>query len=29
MSYKNMVAERYEDERGNVWSISPDGKKRF
>lgn len=25
MSYKSMVAERYTDEKGNVWSIAPDG----
>lgn len=24
-NYKSMVAERYTDEKGNVWSISPDG----
>ncbi|WP_455061542.1 hypothetical protein [Prevotella sp.] len=27
MTYKSMVAERYTDERGNVWFISPDGSK--
>ncbi|MGI6243907.1 MAG: hypothetical protein ACOYJK_10340 [Prevotella sp.] len=27
MSYKSMVAERHTDEKGNVWSISPDGQK--
>ena len=25
MTYKSMVAERYTDEKGNVWSIVPDG----
>lgn len=25
MAYKSMVAERYTDEKGNVWFISPDG----
>lgn len=25
MNYKSMVAERYTDEKGNVWSIAPDG----
>ena len=25
MSYKSRVAERYTDEKGNVWSIAPDG----
>lgn len=27
MTYKSMVAERYTDEKGNVWFISPDGSK--
>ena len=27
MSYKSMVAERHTDEKGNVWSIAPDGQK--
>lgn len=27
MSYKSMVAERHTDEKGNVWSISPDGQR--
>ena len=27
MSYKSMVAETCTDEKGNVWSIAPDGKK--
>lgn len=27
MSYKSMVAERYTDEKGNVWGIAPDGQK--
>ncbi len=27
MAYKSMVAERYTDEKGNVWSIAPDGQK--
>ena len=26
-SYKSMVAERHTDEKGNVWSIAPDGQK--
>lgn len=26
-NYKSMVAERYTDEKGNVWSIAPDGQK--
>ncbi len=26
-NYKSMVAERYTDEKGNVWSINPDGTK--
>jgi len=25
MAYKSMVAERYTDEKGNIWSLSPDG----
>lgn len=24
-NYKSMVAERHTDDKGNVWSISPDG----
>lgn len=27
MAYKSMVAERYTDEKGNVWFINPDGQK--
>ena len=27
MAYKSMVAERYTDEKGNVWFINPDGSK--
>ena len=27
MHYKRMVAERYTDEKGNVWFIHPDGSK--
>lgn len=27
MSYKSMVAQRHTDEKGNVWSISPDGQR--
>ena len=27
MAYKSMVAECYTDEKGNVWSIAPDGGK--
>lgn len=27
MAYRSMVAERYTDEKGNVWSIAPDGQK--
>lgn len=27
MAYKSMVAERYTDEKGNVWFINPDGTK--
>ncbi|MGI6244005.1 MAG: hypothetical protein ACOYJK_10855 [Prevotella sp.] len=27
MSYKSMVAERHTDEKGNVWSIAPDGQR--
>lgn len=27
MDYKSMVAERYTDEKGNVWFIHPDGSK--
>ena len=26
-NYKSMVAERYTDEKGNVWFIKPDGTK--
>ena len=26
-NYKSMVAERYTDEKGNVWFINPDGTK--
>jgi CHASE3 domain sensor protein len=29
MAYKSMVAERHTDEKGNVWSISPDGQRTF
>lgn len=27
MAYKSMVSERYTDEKGNVWSIAPDGQR--
>lgn len=26
-NYKSMVAECYTDEKGNVWSVAPDGQK--
>ena len=26
-NYKSMVAETYTDEKGNVWSLAPDGQK--
>jgi CHASE3 domain sensor protein len=26
-NYKSMVAERHTDEKGNVWSIAPDGQR--
>ena len=26
-NYKSMVAECYTDEKGNVWSVTPDGQK--
>lgn len=26
-NYKSMVAERYTDEKGNIWFINPDGTK--